>query len=358
MVIDQLEICQFRNLRNVSVAPSPHLNIIVGKNASGKTSFLESIYYLATARSFRTLHAKQIISFDQDHFILYGNVTSGTNVFGIGIKRDKHATTLKIANRVVNSAAQLAELMPTQIINPDVHKLLEDGPRHRRRFIEWGVFHVKPKYLGLWQQCRHILKQRNAALRQHQSERQLLHWDQMLWEVTHQITQIRNQYILDLTPLLNGLIEKIANFPKIEIRLEQGWPSDKTYLEALAGSRASDLQRGFTQLGAHRADLQILVNEAPAKYVVSRGQQKMLTILMRIAQVNLLQHLGKSAILLVDDLASELDEYFCNLLMEEIAQQPCQVFVTTTDKDFLKVNFADKNSKVFHVEQGQLSERG
>jgi len=356
MVIDKLEIFQFRNLQNVSVIPSPHLNVIAGRNASGKTSFLESLYYLATARSFRTLHAKQLITFGQDHFILFGNVSTGSSVFGVGIKRDKQSTMLKIGNRIVHSAAQLAELLPTQIINPDVHKLLEEGPRHRRQFIEWGVFHVKPQYLGLWQQCRHVLKQRNAALKQQKSDRELQQWDQVLWEVTEQITRIRKQYLFDLTPLLQDLVNKVSDFPSVEIRLDQGWPKDMSYLEALANSRETDLQRGFTQLGAHRADLSILVNGAPAKNVVSRGQQKMLTAFMKMAQVNLLLQLGKSAVLLVDDLASELDDHFSQILMKEIQQLECQVFVTTTDKDFRQKNFGSTNAKVFHVEHGKLSE--
>jgi len=356
MVIEKLEISQFRNLESVSIFPSPHLNVIVGKNASGKTSFLESLYFLATARSFRTLHSKQLISFGFDHFLLFASITNEGTTFGIGVKKDRENIVLKVANKVINSAAQLAELVPMQLINPDVHKLLEDGPRHRRKFIEWGVFHVKPKYHVLWQQCRHILKQRNAALRQQRNNNEIRHWDQLLCEATEQISEIRKQYVLDLVPHVRDLLDRMAGFPEIELRLEQGWPKHQSYLETLQACLDSDRQRGFTQFGPHRADLAILAQGVAAKNIVSRGQQKMLTALMKLAQVNLLKQKGKSPIVLVDDLASELDDYFCDALMNEVVRNSTQVFVTSTDRDFSRPFFINRDAKMFHVEQGQFSE--
>ena len=214
MAIAQLEISHFRNLEQVSLSPSPRLNIIVGKNGSGKTSLLEAVNFLGSARSFRTPHSKQLISFAHDQFILFAKIAAADVPVSVGISKDQNAMTIKVANRVVASASILAELLPVQIINPDVHKLLEEGPRYRRRFIEWGVFHVKPNYLPLWQQCRHILKQRNAALKQNLSLNEINQWDLALVEITETITAMREQYLANLQPYIDTLMNGVTGLPK------------------------------------------------------------------------------------------------------------------------------------------------
>ena len=150
MAIELLDIHNFRNIAHTRLSPSPHLNVIVGKNGSGKTSLLESIYYLSAARSFRTPHSKHLIKIGEPQFSLFAKIRKLENSIGIGIgiARDPEGVKIKIANSIATNSSQLASLLAVQIINPDVHKMMEEGPRHRRRFMEWGVFHVKPNYFS------------------------------------------------------------------------------------------------------------------------------------------------------------------------------------------------------------------
>ena len=359
MSIEQLEITNFRNFESIRLTPSPTINAIIGNNGSGKTSLLEAIYFLGTAKSFRTPHSKQAIQFGQEKFVVFGKIASGDGVsVPVGLARDKDSISIKISNQPVSSASTLAGLLPVQLINPDVHKMLEEGPRYRRRFMEWGLFHVKPAYFHAWQECRHILKQRNAALKQNLSIREIEHWDALLCEKSRAITQMRKEYLEQLQPCIDRLLERSELLPKVEMRLSQGWSKNKELEDVLKENWDSDRSRGFTQYGPHRLDLVISSHGVRAKEVVSRGQQKILTAIMKLAQLELLSQLegnGKG-ILLVDDLPAELDQQFRRLLMEMITEQKSQVFVTATDQDLLfhVEQKPNRTVEMFHVEHGVL----
>jgi DNA replication and repair protein RecF len=135
MAIEEITITNFRNLLHTRLLPSPSTNLIIGNNGSGKTSLLETIYYLGTARSFRTPHSKFLINHEAKEFTLFSKIgNDGAPLTGVGISRDRNNVKIKVANQSVSTASRLAELLPVQLINPDVHKLMEDGPRYRRRF--------------------------------------------------------------------------------------------------------------------------------------------------------------------------------------------------------------------------------
>ncbi|WP_455209346.1 DNA replication/repair protein RecF [Kaarinaea lacus] len=354
MAIEEIAINNFRNLVHVRLFPSPSVNLIVGKNGSGKTSLLETIYYLGTTRSFRTPHSNYLITEGALEFTLFSKLRKSDVSIGVGIARDKHQIKIRVANHTIKNASQLAELLPVQLINPDVHKLMEDGPRHRRRFVEWGVFHVKPTYHSIWQQCTHILKQRNAALKQSVSSTELSYWDDTLSEFADQINEVRREYLQQLQVCLDGLLTRIPELPGITIELEQGWPDHKTLKESLRDSRHTDLRKGFTHYGPHRADLKIMSGNYRAKDVVSRGQQKLVTALMKIAQLKCLLEArqGSEPVLLVDDLPAELDKDFRQLLLHEISKLSIQCFITGTELTSLPVEGLASDLRVFHVEHG------
>lgn len=357
MYLSQLDIHQVRNLGEVSFTPSKQCNYIYGPNASGKTSILESIYLLSLARSFRTTHIKHVISHEKDLLRVIGKLQSGeTNqITNVGVEKTKTKSRIRINGSDVKSTAELSSLLPVQVINPDVHKFLEQGPKMRRQFIDWGVFHVEHKFLLVWQNYYRVLKQRNAAIRKKTTKNAIRIWDNQLIDYAKKLTLSRESYISSFLPYFKDYVKKLMGL-EVEINYLRGWSNDLTFTDTLAKSLDKDIYKGFTSFGPHRSDLVILYNNVPVQDVFSRGQQKLLVCAMRLAQISHLEHdIGQKCVLLVDDLAAELDIVHRQRLLNLLVDTGAQLFLSATEQDSFKLP-PEIDSKMFHVEHGIVKE--
>ncbi|KPJ87507.1 MAG: hypothetical protein AMJ53_18035 [Gammaproteobacteria bacterium SG8_11] len=350
MHLSKLSVSHFRNINQAEINLAPTTNVIVGNNGSGKTSLLETIYYLGHAKSFRTPHSTQIINFQANEFVIYGELEHGQS---IGIKRSRSEQQIKIAKQLCQKKLELVKELPIQIINPDVHKILEDSPRHRRRFLDWGVFHVEHTYWEYWSRYQNILKQRNAALKQQWDKNLIFSWNEDLLKTVASISKIKQSYV-------NALREELEQLPHgftgLEIEYQQGWPESQTYENSLERSWAGDRKTGFTKYGPHRSDLKISVEGMAAKDVVSRGQQKYLACILKIAQVNLFyKAMEYSPVFLVDDLFSELDRKFAQSVIELLLNSKSQLVITAIEPKLVKAAIP-LAMKMFHVEHGEFQE--
>ena len=140
-------------------------NLIFGANASGKTSILEAVGYLGRGRSFRGANTRDLVRHGSDEFLVVGKANTGTRTVSIGVRNSRSGLEVHADGEKRSSAAALAEALPLQIIDPDIHDLVAGGPENRRRYIDWMAFHVEHGYLETWRRFRRALKQRNAALR-------------------------------------------------------------------------------------------------------------------------------------------------------------------------------------------------
>ena len=355
MFLHQLDIRQVRNIENITFNPHPRCNYIFGSNASGKTSILESIYLLSVARSFRTTHIKHVISNENDSLQVFARLDKNGVQHSLGIERSPKKTKIRINGVDVKQVAELSSLLPVQIINPDVHKLLEQGPKYRRQFIDWGVFHVEHSFLTAWQHYYRVLKQRNSALRSKQSKKSIVLWDKQLIEHAKFITLSRENYIEGLLPLFNQYVEKLMGL-SVKLVYQRGWKNDLTFTDSLLESYDKDIFKGFTSIGPHRADLEIFHNNNLVQNTFSRGQQKLLVCAMRLAQItHLKQEANQHSLLLVDDLAAELDIHHRQNLIDLLIDTEAQLFVTATEQNSFSLPDEIK-SKMFHVEHGILKE--
>ncbi len=356
MSITQLSLHSVRNLAECIIEPDARFNLIEGANASGKTSFLEAIYLISQVKSFRTHRINHIIQHKQPELQVvakYQDHTEYTHV--IGLSRSRSTTKIHLNKQVINRSSKLAALVPIQVITPESHRLLEDGPKYRRQFIDWGVFHVEHGFLQTWKDYHRILRQRNAALRQKQSKQQIQSWDQPLIEVTQKFHQARVEYIDALTPIVESYTEQLIG-EVVSLKYLSGWPKDQGFTEALEKSYEQDCQFRHTRVGPHRADLSMKSNGIAVQIGLSRGQQKLLVCALRLAQIQYLQHISQqSCIILVDDLPAELDKAHRDRLMVLLDDTDAQIFVTTTDANLLAVN-PQTSKKVFHVEHGKIKE--
>lgn len=167
MSLSRITVTAVRNLHPVTLSPSSRINILHGANGSGKTSVLEAIHLLGLARSFRSTRLQPVIHYEQPACTIFGQVQlaeGGSS--NLGISRDRQGELqIRIDGQNARSAAQLADLLPLQLINPDSFRLLEGAPKIRRQFLDWGVFHVEHRFLGAWQRLQKALRQRNSWLR-------------------------------------------------------------------------------------------------------------------------------------------------------------------------------------------------
>jgi DNA replication and repair protein RecF len=353
-LLSHLKISGFRNINHLEIDLGDNFNIFVGENGSGKTSLLEAIYHLSLGRSFRTRNPGKVIQFGKDKFSVFGEISS----ISVGIERYLDGKMrLRKVKKDVKSIAELTDIFPIQLINPDIYQLINSGAEARKRFINWGVFHVKPKiFLKSWNQMRRVVQQRNAALKQFRpSKEEITLWDGKLAEVAAPIKAEQQDYVVRFKQKVAEIIPSLLEIQDLDFVYYPGWDDARSLQEILAENLTGDLQRGYTQFGPHRAHLRIMVGEKFVKDVLSRGQQKLLASAMLLAQITLLeQETGKKCALLVDDLTSELDEDKRERIAAEIAKLKTQTFITGTEIGSLTKIFDQKASKVFQLDQGVI----
>lgn len=355
MSLVHIEINHFRNLQQVSLQPAAKLNIITGENAAGKTNLLESLHYLSFARSFRTAQTRDLIMYQQPYFRLMGKLQHP--VATLGIQKSSQEQIIRINQQTVNRTADLAAMFPVVAIHPDSHQLISAGPEYRRQYLDWGVFHVEHHYLQVWKDFRTALSQRNAALRHNQPDKLCCLWDTALVEAAQQMETMRLAYLDELTLSLNRLRPLL--FPGSELVLEYrpGWQSDAGYQGYLIESLQKDKDKGFTQGGPHRADCRIRLDNKPVQTAISRGQQKKLVAMLKLAQMEVFsRHSDKTCVLLYDDLPAELDTENRNKLLTLLSALPVQVFISAIEAKQLDLT-GWQDMKMFHVEHGKVTEQ-
>jgi DNA replication and repair protein RecF len=321
-------------LHSVALELDQGFTLISGPNASGKTSLLEAMYVLGRGRSFRTRRLEHLIRQGTERFVVFGEVDTATRRVPMGVEGTRSGIRAQIDGDKPASLAELALMLPVQIIDPEVHHLIEEGPSRRRRFLDWGVFHVEPIFVGHWQRYQQALKQRNAALKSRQPHSVVGVWDSDLARSGELLSAARTRYVETLGPPAQTIARNLLGM-ELSLSYRTGWGRDHGLAEALQGSWTHDQEFGATQVGPHRAELSIRLDGSLVKDRISRGQQKLLAAALLIAQIKLFpQDSPVQPTLLLDDPAAELDEERLAGLIREVSAQSVQLIVTTLHGEF------------------------
>ncbi len=351
MSLRHLTASNFRCLTNVELEIGPQFNLIHGRNASGKTSILEAIAYLGRGKSFRGAAAQDLIRHGASEFLLLGKVDTEARLATVGVRNSSDGLEVKIDGDRETSAAALVDILPLQVIDPEVHKLVGGGPEERRRYLDWIAFHVEPGYPQRSRHFRRALKQRNAALRDGAAKSSIAAWDQEFLESAAEVGEGRRRVLEIAIAGLEQTGEAFLGTP-VGFEYRQGWAAEQSLGEALTASWERDRQAGTTHAGPQRAELRLVYDERQAKRLVSRGQQKLLACTMILAATEVVQTaLERPLLLLLDDPAAELDEESLERLMGGIFGLGSQIIATSLDEKTLRF---PKNPAVFHVEQGSV----
>jgi len=349
MSLAELRIENLRCIEFATLGFSPELNLIAGENGAGKTSILEAIFLLGRGRSFRTRSSERLIRYHQPKLTVFGRSDAQPpQQAGIEISSDG-GTRARVNGENARSLLELSGVLPVQAIDPEIHKLVDQGPERRRRWLDWLVFHVEPTFAANWARYSRALKQRNAALRLGSAD--IDAWDQELIRSGEEITQARRR---TLDRLLPRLLETFGRFGGLDVSatFATGWAADTSLAESLALHADRDRARGSTTSGPHRADVMLRRQQRIARETLSRGQQKLTAVAMIVSQLQLLQaELDLRAVLLLDDPAAELDEKNLHRLFEELASLRCQMIATSLTPE---TALFQAPKATFHVEQGRV----
>lgn len=339
MHIEKIKINNFRNFEFKEIDFCKKTNIIRGANASGKTTILEAINLVAASKSFRANNINFLIrqnkNFLNSKIFFKKNSEVNQSILFIREKLSKSEGKNKILlNENKISISQAAQNLPIQVINQDDFFILEGKPSLRRKFLDWGVFHVKHSFYKNWKNYFSVLKQRNALLKEKNPNEKILDiLDLQLIELGEELSKNRKEYLDIFKKELEKELEKWFFLKKTKIKYFSGWDEKKEFSQVLKNNRKKDINFGLTNAGPHRCDLKFEIDGINAIDFLSRGQQKIFVILLKIAQGNFLYTIKKeNCIYLVDDLYAELDQSNFKKILEIFLKLENQVILTTKEK--------------------------
>ena len=353
MRVKSLNIKNLRNISSTQIVFDPCLNCFVGDNGAGKTSILEALAVLSKGRSFRSGQVSSLIGLDGDSFQIVSKIESRSGEpHQLGMERDEKNWSARHNGADVINLSDLTELLPYVILEPNSHTLVSGPPEGRRKYLDWGVFHVEHGFLMLWRRYSRVLKQRNAALRL--SDRMVVEsLDSQFVQLGEQLHQSREKHMGVLNELLQKQLAVFCDsLEGISLGYKKGW-SGESLAEAIGLSYERDSDRGSTGPGPHKADLVLTINGVPAKDRLSRGEQKAMTAALIMAQAQMIGESGELPLLMLDDLQSELDETHFSKVLASGLELGAQILITGTNLA-PSIKSAGCPYKVFHVEQGSV----
>lgn len=351
MPLRHLRITNLRCIEEADLRLDPQRNYIFGPNGAGKTSLLEGIFVLGRGRSFRTRQIRRLVRRGSDGFAVFGSVARPDGVTQrLGIAYRDGRLEKKVDGDPAEGMAELAGILPVHAVDPSVHGLIEGGPSERRRFLDWGVFHVEHAYLELWKRYRRLLSQRNAALKRAGSDSELAPWSTALAEAGEAVDASRGRYLAELAPQVTEFGQRLLARP-LSIDYRRGWNAEQGLAQTLTEGVVRDRAFGSTEAGPHRAELVLRLDERRLQDEASRGQQKLAAAALVLAQVAVecARWPGRS-VLVVDDPAAELDASSLERLLAALKTIPAQLVLTGLTPAHLP---PEPGAPVFHVEQGR-----
>jgi DNA replication and repair protein RecF len=343
-MIRELNLKHFRCFENIKISFTPGINLVYGSNGSGKTSILEATYLAGRGRSFRTNYLSDLIHRDHKDSIVFLQGSQNQLDFRIGCQISS-SLLIKLNNEILRKRTLLLDYFPLQIITPISHQLVDSGPSNRRKFIDWGLFHVEQSYRSNWSQFHRVLKQRNKVLKTKGND--LKSWDEQFIFVANLLHEHRKQYFEQLSEYFVRIQEELIGEKFADITYFPGWNINAGLKIDLDKNRSNDFLAGFTHVGCHKSDIKFSFVRSK-RNVLSRGQQKLLVFSLQLSQcLHLKDKTGLTPVLLVDDISSELDKNYLNRLVSVIGDLELQSIISSIEPDNIN---SERISNTFHVE--------
>lgn len=357
MIIESLELLNFRNYERECFIFDENTNVLYGDNAQGKTNVLEAIYFCSTSRSHRGSKDKKMIRFDMPEAHLRMNLLKGSihHKVDIHLKRNK-AKGIAVDGVPIKKTADLLGICNVVFFSPEDLEIIERGPDARRHFIDMELCQLDPMYLFHLTKYKQVLRQRNELLKQIGLNKDLLDtldiWNSELVKYGNYVISSRKSFIDKLNDYIQEIHKNLTGQKEtITLRYE---PSvrEEDFATQIVMSEQKDLFTGTTNIGPHRDDLSFLSEEIDFREYGSRGQKRTAALSLKLTEIKIVEEKkGEKPILLLDDVLSELDRNRQNYLLEHI--KGIQTIITCTGlEEFVKngINI----QKTFEIESGKV----
>ncbi len=368
MYLESLSLVNFKNLEEVDIQFSPHLNCFIGNNGAGKTNLMDAVYYLSFCKSFVNPNDQMNISHGQDFFVIQGKYERFDQVETIycGLKRGQK----KHFKRNKKEYGRLSEhigMIPLVIVTPSDTDLITGGSEERRKFLDSLISQYDQVYLDHLIRYNRALMQRNQLLKQFAGERFFRNdlievWDDQLVRLGLLIHEKRVEYIQRFQPVFQYYYELIAEGHEKTGLEHQSQLYESDFQLLMTENRQKDLLLQFTSAGIHKDDIVFNLGDHPIKKLGSEGQKKTYLVALKLAQFDFLKRLsGLNPILLLDDLFDKLDKHRVKQIVGLVANDHFgQIFITDTNREHLDqiIHEVSSGSKIFLVHQGTIKEAG
>ena len=359
MLITRLDLHQLRNLASVSLAPGPGLNLLLGDNGAGKTSVLEGLHLMAYGRSFRGRVRDGLVRRGSEALEVFVEWLPGPGERPrrAGLRHGGANWEGRLDGAAVAQLGDLCAALMVVTFEPGSHALVSGSSEVRRRFLDWGLFHVEQDFLGQWRRYARALKQRNALLKSGAGGAQLDAWDVELADAAMPLDRRREDYLLRLQGGLQRIAAQLAPALGVpQLAFLPGWRrADLSLADALLVARERDRSLGYTSVGPHRADWRIAFAGHPEQALLSRGQAKQAALCCLLAQAeDCAAATGSWPVIALDDLASELDRHHQQQVLAYLQDVGAQVLLTGTEIPSHWPAAITAQARVFHVEHGGI----
>jgi DNA replication and repair protein RecF len=357
MILTRLQIRQLRCLADAELVPQPGLNVLVGANGAGKSSVVEAIHLLGYGRSFRGRVSDGLVRTGAPHLEVYAEwLDRGGAGHRAGLRHAGSRWEARLDGAPAPSLTELCAQIAVVTFEPGSHDLIAGGAEHRRRYLDWGLFHVEQEFLPQWRRYSRALKQRNVLLKSSPSPTALDPWDRELAEAGERLTRLRQDYLDQLEAFVAEQAQAfLSELGRASLEFRPGWKRDDVSLaDALLLGRDRDLALGYTGSGPHRADWRVDFSGLPGKEALSRGQEKLTALACILGQASAFaDRNGAWPLVCLDDLASELDLRHQAQVLERVGRSQAQVLLTGTQVPEI-LRSGDTVFALFHVEQGNI----
>lgn len=364
LIIKKVCVENFRNFKTLELDIDPGVNIFYGNNAQGKTNFLESVYLLATGRSWRANTDRELINFSCRQAHLKGYIENGAIKDMLELHLSKDAKKNILVNKVqIKKLGELYGLLHIVVFSPEDLALIKSGPSERRKFIDVEMCQMNKIYYYNLKKYYHVLKQRNHLLKEIQlkgkareqgtARESLSVWNDQLVFFGNEIIKARRTFTEKLQEKASCIHNDISNnIEKLEILYKPN-VLENLFLQKLEKSVDKDIAAGSTGNGVHKDDLLFLINNSDTRIFGSQGQQRSVCLSLKLSVTELIkQEKNAMPVLLLDDVMSELDETRQQYLLNAIGGIQTLVTATGVEDILKKIKKADK---VFYVSNGEIS---